>query len=152
MARLGLVCLGLIAVLAGCGGPAGLYTLAATRACLDRDGFKAVALTNRSLPGSGGNLRVQLRSVQSPLSPTALRGSVAPNEFVFLVFDKDSGSALATEDRAITLTVRTLEAQGEQLTRAYVRAGVGLSKNVFYYSPSGPLSKTERSKVESCLR
>ena len=139
---------------AGCGGGGGgakLYSLSATQACMRHAGYAAVALANTSLPGAAGNLRVQIATTEPALAPNALRGTVIPNQFVFLVFGKDEASALVTENKAITITIRTLNDQGEQLTRAYVRSGVGLSKNVFYYSPSGPLTKGERSKVVSCL-
>jgi hypothetical protein len=115
-------------------------------------GYEARALANPSLPGSGGNLRVQLRNVEPVLAPTAPRGGVIPNVYVFLVFDRDATSALATENKAIELTVRTIEGRGEAVTRSFVQAGVGLTRNVFYYSTSGPLTKDERTKVEACLR
>lgn len=144
---------------AGCGGggrPAGAgsgsFTLAATRSCLRTAGYGATALANRSLPGSGGNLRVQLAHRTQLLNPAAVRGTVVPDEFVFLVFDRTAAQALATEQKAITLTVKTLNAGGIQVTRSYVRSGVGLRGNVFYYSPSGPLTKQQRTKIESCLR
>jgi hypothetical protein len=155
MRRVGLASAAVAALaVGGCGGGGGgskLYSLSATQSCLKRAGYQAVALPNSSLPGAAGNLRVRLATSEPALAPTALRGTVIPNQFVFLVFGKDETSALATENRAITLTIRALNDEGEQLTRAYVRSGVGLSKNVFFYSPSGPLTKTERTKVSSCL-
>ncbi len=115
-------------------------------------GYEARALANHSLPGTGGNLLVRLRSVEPLLTPNAPGGTVLPNEYVFLVFDKDATSAAATEDKAITLTIRTLGVNGESVTHAYVQAGVALARNVFYYSPTGPLTKVERTKIAACLR
>ena len=119
---------------------------------MQRAGYQVRALANDYLPGSAGNLRVRVRNVEPLLSPAAVRGTVIPNEYVFLVFDKDSSSALATENTAIGLTIKTLNTSGEEVSRAYVRHGVGLAKNVFYYSPSGPLTSFERTKVSGCLR
>jgi|SRR5579872_5462777 len=154
MRRVGLASVAVVALAtAGCGGGSSkLYSLSATRSCLTRAGYQAVALANRSLPGAAGNLRVRLATSEPALAPTALRGTVIPNQFVFLVFGNDAASALATENKAITLTIRALNDQGEQLTRAYVRSGVGLNKNVFFYSPSGPLTHSERTRVTTCLR
>ena len=139
---------------AGCGGGHGssLYTLAATKACMEKAGFPADALANSSLPGSGGNLRVQVSTAVPPLSPSAQRGTVVPNQFVFLVFGASPAEALEVENKAITLTVRTLLDQGISATPAYVRRGVGLAKNVFFYSPSGALTPSQRAKVDRCLR
>lgn len=142
-----------LVALAGCGGGGQrLFTLPATRACLLRAGYQARALANRSLPGAGGNLLVRLRSGEPLLTPNAPEGTVLPNEYVFLVFDKDAAAAVATEKKAVSLTIRTLNVNGEAVTRAYVEAGVGLEKNVFYYSPTGPLTKDQRTKVAACLR
>lgn len=154
MRRVRLGCLASIVVVgAGCGGGGPhLYTLPATRSCMTHAGYRAVALANPSLPGSGGNLRVQLATVEPLLSPTAARGAVPPGEYVYLVFADDAASARATEAKAVALTIRTLNAQGEQVTPAFVRAGVALERNVFYYSPTGPLTSGQRHKVSLCLR
>jgi hypothetical protein len=155
MRHVGLAGIGscLLFALAGCGGGGQhLYTLAATQGCMQHAGYLARPLANHSLPGSGGNLLVRLRDVKPLLTPSAPQGAVIPNEYVFLVFDKDAASAVATENKAVTLTIRTLNVSGEAVTRAYVEAGVGLAKNVFFYSPTGPLTKGERTKVVACLR
>ena len=146
----------LLFALAGCGGGGGggssLYTLSATQSCMQHAGYQAQSVANPALPGSAGNLRVKLRNVQSVLEPTAPRGGVIPHVYVFLVFEKDAPSALAAENKAVDLAIKSLAGLGEGATRAYVRSGVGLQKNVFYYSPTGPLSQDERSKVAACLR
>jgi hypothetical protein len=155
MRHVGLPGIGLLSLfaLAACGGSGQhLYTLAATRACMRHAGYEAQPLANHSLPGSGGNLLVRVRNVEPLLTPNAPQGTVVPNEYVFLVFDKDAASAVATEDKAIRLTIRTLNVEGEAVTRAYVEAGLGLTRNVFFYSPTGPLTKVERTKVVACLR
>jgi hypothetical protein len=155
MRHVGLPGIGLLVLvaLAGCGGGGQhLYTLPATRACMRHAGYEAQALANHSLPGSGGNLLVRVRNVDPLLAPNAPQGTVIPNEYVFLVFDKDAVSAVATEKKAITLTIGTLNVNGEAVTRAYVKAGLGLVRNVFFYSPTGPLTKEERTKVVACLR
>src|SRR5262249_30675172 len=141
---------------AGCGGGGGhgspVYTLAATKSCLEKEGYRADALANSSLPGSGGSLRVRVSAAVPPLEPNAPRGTVIPNQYVFLVFEGSSAQALTTENKAITLTLRTLLDQGISATRAYVKRGVGLARNVFFYSPSGALPPPQRAKVERCLR
>jgi len=137
-----------------CGGGHGssLYTLAATKSCLEKAGYRADTLANSSLPGSGGNLRVQVSTAVPPLEPNAPRGTVVPDQYVFLVFEGSPAEALTTENKAITLTRRTLFDQGISATRGYVKRGVGLARNVFFYSPSGALTPSQRAKVERCLR
>jgi hypothetical protein len=144
----------LAAGVAGCGGGHGssLYTLAGTKACLQKQGFPSTALENSSLPGSGGNLRVQVSTEVPALAPNAPRGTVVPNQYVFLVFGASPAEAQKLENRAITLTVRTLFDQGISATRDYVRRGVGLARNVFFYSPSGALTPSQRAKVGRCVR
>lgn len=153
--RVGPIAIGLLALgaLAGCGGKSkpSLYSLDATRSCLQHDGYQAEAVANHYLPGSGGNLRVRTRVVTPLLAPAAPRGSVIPNTYVFLVFAKDAPSALVTQNKAIKLTIKTLNSSGEGVTAAFIRKGVGLAENVFYYSPSGPLTKMQRSVVTTCL-
>jgi hypothetical protein len=139
---------------AGCGGSHGssLYTLAATKTCMEKQGFPSDELENNTLPGSRGNLRVQVSTVVPALAPNAPRGTVVPNQYVFLVFGASPAEAQKLEDTAITKTVHTLFDQGISATRDYVRRGVGLSKNVFFYSPSGALTPSQRAKVDRCLR
>jgi hypothetical protein len=139
---------------AGCGGSHGssLYTLPATKSCMEKAGFPSTALTNDTLPGTGGNLRVQVSTVVPALAPSALRGTVVPNQYVFLVFGATPAEAQKIENLAITKTVRTLYDQGISATRDYVKRGIGLTKNVFFYSPSGALTPSQRAKVDRCLR
>jgi hypothetical protein len=138
---------------AGCGGGGGshLYTLAATRACLDKAGYQTTPVENPYLPGSAGNLRVKLSNSTTLLNPSSLRGSSASDEYVFLVFDKSLAGGLATEQKAVTLAVESTEHYAVMMTRAAAKAGVGLTKNVFYYSDSGALTQGERTKITSCL-
>jgi hypothetical protein len=139
---------------AGCGGGGGkgVFTLSATRSCLQKSGFQTTVLANDYLPGSGGNLRVRLTHEAHLLQPNAPSGGGPQDEYVFLVFAKDPTAALATQDKAVTLAVNSFRSRGILMTRAAVKKGVGLSNNVFYYSANGPLNKGERAKVESCLR
>jgi len=143
----------LLVTLAGCGGGSGehAYTLAATRACLEHAGYQARTLSNPSLPGAGGNRLVRLRKVEPLLTPAAPGGTLVPNVFVFLVFAKDAASARATENKAIRLALQTFSSEGEAVTRAYVQAGIGLVRNVFYYSPSGAVTHQERAGLSVCL-
>ena len=138
---------------AACGGGSHSYTLTATRSCLVKAGFQTAALKNRFLPGTGGNLRVRLTTGgNAPLDPNAPRGGISPDEYVFLVFERDPAAALATEARAVSLAVRSVEAGGRSITRRAVLDGVALTKNVFYYSDTGALTQSERKQVAVCLR
>jgi hypothetical protein len=119
---------------------------------MQRAGYQARTVSNGSLPGSEGNLLVRLRNDEPLLTPNAPEGGVLPDTYVSLVFDKDAAGAVATENKAVTLTIRTLNVNGESVTRTYVESGVGLARNVFYYSPTGPLTRDERTKVAACLR
>ena len=156
MARSGLACVALSVLLAaaGCGGGGGtrLYALRTVASCFERAGDQAAALPNRTLPGTSGNLRVEFAAAEPTLSPTAQRGGVIPGAYVYLVFDQGAAGARATEAKAVALTVRTLSAQGLGVTSAFVRSGVGVRANVFYYSPTGPLTKRQRAAVLACLR
>jgi hypothetical protein len=139
---------------AGCGGGgagSGDYTLAATKSCFTKGGFLAQELANRYLPGTGGNLRVRIsRNEHRLLAPGGVKGLVA-RDYVFLVFQKDPAAALKTQEKAVTLAVKSLASQSVLITPAAVRRGVGLTKNVFFYSATGALTKSERTKVASCL-
>lgn len=138
---------------AACGGSgSSLYTLSATQSCMKKAGYQTSVVKDPYLPGAGGNLRVQLSTSVKLLTPAALRGGGPNADFVFLVFDKDPATALKTENKAVTLAVQSFEHQAVLLTRAGARAGVGLTKNVFYYSANGALTAGERTKVSSCLR
>jgi hypothetical protein len=156
--RVGLatVCVMLAVAAAGCGGGgsggSSGYTLSSTKACLQKAGFGAVAVGNDELPGAGGNLRVKLTNKVGLLNPSAPSGGGPENEYVFLVFAKDPAAALATERKALDLALQSFHSRGLLMTRSAAKQGVGLTKNVFYYSAAGPLTKDERTKVGSCLR
>ncbi len=156
MKRIGMAGIGaLIAIgVAGCGGGGGngLYTLSATASCMQKAGYQTTKVTNPYLPGSAGNLRVQLSKIDHLLNPTTPTGAAPNDDFVFLVFDKDATGALATENKAITLAVRSFEHQSALLSRAAAKAGVAVAKNVFFYSANGALTPSERTKVTTCLR
>lgn len=151
----GLTCAAaLLAVAAsGCGGSSGsgAYSLSATRSCMDKAGYQTATVKNSYLPGSGGNLRAQLSKRDHLLSPNTPTGSAPNDDYVFLVFDKTPAEALTTQEKAVTLAIQSFEHQSVLLTRAAARAGVGLTKNVFYYSPNGALTPSERLKITSCL-
>jgi hypothetical protein len=155
MRRAGILCAVASALLlAGCGGGRrDAYSLEKTKACLEQAGYQAVALKNRYLPGSGGNLRVQLDEGSNKLLvPNQPNGSVASREYVFLVFGADEAAAEATRKKAIDLAVESLREAGRPMTRTAVRDGVAVDKNVFYYSAAGALTDDERHKVAACLR
>ncbi len=135
----------------GSGGSSG-YSLSSTRTCLQKAGFEAAAVGNDELPGAGGNLRVKLTNKVGLLDPAAAHGGGPENEYVFLVFAKDPAAALVTERKALDLALQSFHSRGLLMTRSAAKQGVGLTKNVFYYSASGPLTKDERTKVSSCLR
>ena len=48
--------------------------------------------------------------------------------------------------------MRSFQNQNVSLTRSAAERGVGLTRNVFYYSSEGPLTKSARTKVGACLR
>jgi hypothetical protein len=154
--RAGLVGVGAVVALAvaGCGGGGGgskAYTLSPTKACFTKGGFLAQDLANRYLPGTGGNLRVRIsRNEHRVIAPGGVKGLVA-RDYVFLVFQKDPAAALQTQEKAVTLAVKSLASQSVLITRAAVRRGVGVTKNVFFYSATGALTKSERTRVASCL-
>jgi hypothetical protein len=136
----------------GCGGGGShLYTLAATQACMKKAGYQTTPVKNPYLPGSAGNLRVQLSNPTALLNPSALRGGDSSDQYVFLVFDKNIAGGLATEQKAVTLAVQSTEHFAVLMTRAAAKAGVGLTKNVFYYTDSGALTAGERTKITACL-
>ena len=127
------------------------YSLSSTQSCLQKAGYQATAIANRSLPGTGGNLRVHLaKGGPALLAPNNTTGRVLTG-YVFLVFQDDPAAALATENKAVAKTVQTLKGMGALITRTAVKNGVGLAKNVFYYSASGPLTSDQRTKVTTCL-
>ena len=156
MQRVGLACgAGLVVLgMAACGGGGGSngYTLAATETCLKKAGYETIKVTNSYLPGTEGNLRVKLSNQVHLLSPSSPTGGGPDQEYVFLIFQKDPATALVTENKAVTLAVQSTEHYAVMMTRAAAKAGVGLTKNVFYYSTSGALTQGERTKVEACLR
>jgi hypothetical protein len=142
--------------LAGCGGSSSgsghdLYTLSATRSCLDKAGYATAVVKDQFLPGSGGNLRVHVTKVEPLLNPTQ-RGGNAETGYVFIVFGKDPAAAVKTQNKALSLAVQSFQHEQVLMTRAALKKGVGLSKNVFFYSSTGALSAAERTKVSDCLR
>jgi len=130
-----------------------MFTIDKTRPCFEKAGLKATLTSNRYLPGAAGYLQVEFASAKNALlDPAAnLSGRSPQNQDVFLIFAKDEAGALVDENKAVRLAIRSLRAQGSVMTRTAVVAGVGLTKNVFYYSATGALTKGERTKVESCL-
>ncbi|MBV8599354.1 MAG: hypothetical protein JO017_11075, partial [Actinobacteria bacterium] len=86
------------------------------------------------------------------LNPVTANGSVLPDTWVYIVFGRDRAEAVRTESKAVRLAIQSLNARGLLATPATVRAGVQVTKNVFYYSPTGALTQAERSKIEACLR
>ncbi|MBV8079761.1 MAG: hypothetical protein JO186_05220 [Actinobacteria bacterium] len=150
-----LAAFGGLAVLAasGCGSAGnGGYTLHATQSCLEKKGYDTAVLTNQSLPGSRGNLRIRVNKGIPLLNPVTANGSVLPDTWVYIVFGRDRAEAVRTESKAVRLAIQSLNARGLLATPATVRAGVQVTKNVFYYSPTGALTQAERSKIEACLR
>jgi hypothetical protein len=127
-----------VGTVAGCGG-ASSYSLARTQACFEKKGFQAVAVSNHVLAGSGGDLRIAL-------------GPAFGGEYVFLVFGHDGREATATEQRAVALAQKTFAARHLIFPRSAILAGVDVSRNVFYYSDSGPISQDVRVHVQACLR
>jgi len=146
-----LVVLGMAAC-GGSGGGSGVYTLSATKSCLQKAGYQTITVTDSYLPGSAGNLRVRLTNTVHLLSPASPTGRGPEQEYVFLVFQKTPAAALVTENKAITLAVQSTEHYAVLMTRAAAKAGVGLTKNVFYYTTTGALTQGERTKVTACLR
>jgi len=137
--------------LASCGGSGShKYTLSATRSCLEKAGFETSVVANQYLRASGGSLRVHFNVGPGLLAPNQPH-TTAPG-YAFLVFGKDPAEALAVENRALTLAVQSFEHQPILVTRATIKKGVGLTKNVFYYSTTGALTRSEREKIVSCLR
>ena len=108
-------------------------------------------MKNPYLPGTDGNLRVHVTKSEPLLNPGQHSGN-AETGFVFIVFDKDPEAALKTQDKALSLAMQSFQHAQELVTRASLKKGVALSKNVFYYSSTGALTPNERNKVASCLR
>jgi hypothetical protein len=90
------------------------------------------------------------RNEHRVLAPGGVKGLVA-RDYVFLVFQKNPAAALKTQEKAVTLAVKSLASQSVLITPAAVRRGVGVTKNVFFYSATGALTKSERTRVASCL-
>jgi hypothetical protein len=144
--------------LSGCGGGGGggggeddLYTLPATRTCLDKAGLETSVIKDPYLPGSGGNLRVHVTKAEPLLDPGQRSGN-AETGYVFVVFDKDPAAALETQEKALDLAEKSFQHEQVLMTRAALKKGVALNRNVFYYSATGALTGAERTKVASCLR
>src|SRR4029077_12428487 len=107
-------------------------TLSATQSCLNKAGYKTAVVANRFFT-TGQNLRVKLSNAVPLLNPNAPTGTVLDNTFVFLVFTKDTAEAIATEDRAVSLALRSLTNSGLLVTRASLQAGMQVTQNVFYH-------------------
>jgi hypothetical protein len=149
----GAVALGLLAGCGGSGSGPDLYSLSATQTCLEKAGYRTAVVKNTTLPSAGGNLRVQIAKTGSELlDPAQKKGGIPPNTYVFLVFAKDPAAALATERRAVQVAVQALKVRGLTITPAAVRRDVGVAKNVFFYSTTGGVTRTERAKFTPCLR
>lgn len=152
---IGLLALGIAVALAGCGGGSKSgssstsktsttasgpsFTLARTAACFKGESLSAVPLANKYLPGSGGNLRVKL-------------GKNFGYEYLFIVFDGSHTAAVATENAAADLAMKSFAKKRLVMSRADVLAGVRVSRNVFYYSNSGAIPQNVSVAVQKCLR
>lgn len=161
--RVGAAALGALVVLfvAGCGGGGSggsgggsdTLTLSATQSCLKKAGYPTSVVSNQYLPGAGGNLRAHVANLEpGVLNPDRPAASTAGKGYVFLVFAKDPAGAVAIQDKALKLAMQSFEHQAVLMSRATLKKGVGLTKNVFYYSSTGALSRTERARVVACLR
>jgi hypothetical protein len=124
------------------------YNLQATEGCLRAAGYAAARDTNPSLKGSGGNLKVFFPSRGAAVRPTHAHAAFN----VYVVFGRDAAEAFAIRHHAVDLTMQSFAAEGVTYTRHYVLNGVQLTANVFVYSSEGPLTTTERSRVDRCLR
>ncbi len=144
-----------LVLVAGCGGSrsgAQGYTLSATQTCLEKAGYHTAVVKNTTLPSSGGNLRVQIGKTGSGLlDPAQPKGGVPPHTYVFLIFAKDPAAALATERRAVRIAVQALRTRGLTVTPAALRNDVGVAKNVFFYSTTGGVTPSDRTKFAPCL-
>jgi hypothetical protein len=145
-----------LVLIAGCGGSgsgADLFTLSATQTCLEKAGYHTAVVKNTTLPSSGGNLRVQIGKTGSELlDPGQRKGGIPPDTYVFLIFAKDPAAALATERRAVRISVQALKTRGLTVTPAAIRNDVGVANNVFFYSTTGGVTKRDRSKFTPCLQ
>jgi hypothetical protein len=146
---------------AGCGGSgggsgangAGAFTLTATKSCLKKAGYPTAVVQNQYFPTAGGNLRVHVTNLQpGVLNPDRPAASTVDPGYVFLVFAKNPAGALAIRTKALKLAAQSFEHQAVVMSPAALKRGVGLTKNVFYYSPTGALSNAERTRVVACLR
>ena len=101
--RGGLACAAVRSCLArqACGGGGGghTYSLSATQSCMKKAGYGTTTVKNRYLPGSEGNLRVQLSKRVLVLTPTAPTGGAPNDDYVFLVFDKNPAGGARDPDR-----------------------------------------------------
>jgi hypothetical protein len=153
-----LVLVGAVGIVTGgaaCGGGGGepeTYTLDATRACLEDAGYTTAPLPNPSLPAAGGHLRVQLTSADEPLDPSKRSARSSGGEYVFIVFASDPAGAVATRKKAVDLAEESLKAAGLFMARRSVSQGIGLTKNVLFYSTEGALTQDQRTAITSCLR
>jgi hypothetical protein len=148
-----LTAIGLAACGGGGGGHKGAYTLSASRACLEKAGFRTATVDNIYFPQAAGNLRVRLTKGGSTTpDPEELRADTIANEYVFLVFAKDAAGARALERKAVRIAVQSLKIRGLSLSPATVKGGVGVRRNVFYYSTTRGVTARDRAKFVPCLR
>jgi hypothetical protein len=150
-AALALATIGLAAC--GGGGRKDGYTLSATRACLDKAGFRTATVHNIYFPQATGNLRVRLtKGGAATPDPKELRANTIANQYVFLVFAKDAAGARAFERNAVRIAVQSLKIRGLPLSTATVKNDVGVTRNVFYYSTTRGVTASDRAKFVPCLR
>ena len=148
-----LATIGLVACGGASGGGKDAYTLSATRACLDKAGFRTATVHNIYFPQATGNLRVRLtKGGAATPDPEELRAKTIANQYVFLVFAKDAAGARAFERKAVRIAVQSLKIRGLSLRTATVESDVGVRRNVFYYSTSRGVRASDRAKFVPCLR
>jgi hypothetical protein len=131
----------LICATVGCGGgngpakqspPKQTYSRARTEKCLNGAGVKAISVKDPALEGSLGDLQVTFGYGTGEID---------------MAFGRNAAEARTIENRGIALTARHLK-----LDRATILSDVRLKSNVFYYSPEGPVTEIQNTKITSCLR
>jgi hypothetical protein len=113
------------------------YTLLNTQTCFVAHGYKAVAVTDKALPSSGGQLYVTLKQ----------RGF----GHIYIDFGRNAAEALAIRQRAMDLAEGSLKAHhaGEPLVQ--LLSGVRVQKNVFFYSDQGAVTVEAQQEIDTCL-
>jgi hypothetical protein len=137
---IGLLVLGFVIVLAGCGSTrpaAPTYSPAATASCLTGKGLAAKTVKDPSLQGTLGDLEVSFSDGAGTVD---------------LAFGRTRQEARSLEQHAIELTQRALHRRGLELSRAVLLTYVRLDENVFYYSPDGPITEVVNRTISGCLR